>query len=94
MLAGELTVEWADRAVTLHQGDFVTFPAGCVYGFRNQGTATARFLTVVVPAGLDEFLARVGAPLAPGAAAPTPTQADAQRIVDEARRYGVEYPQR
>ena len=93
VLEGALTVEWDGRSVTLQAGDFVTFPAGCVYGFRNRSAQAARFLTIVVPGGLDDFLASVGEPLAAGAAPRTSTQADAERVVREARHYGVEYPE-
>jgi quercetin dioxygenase-like cupin family protein len=92
MLEGVLTVAWSGRALALHPGDFVTFPAGCIYGFRNEGTDPARFLTLLVPAGLDDFLASVGAPVAADTQPAAATPAEAEHLVLEARRYGVEYP--
>lgn len=93
MFTGKLTVYVGDRAIDLVEGDFISFPAGCAYSFRNNASEPTRFLTILVPGGLEDFLAMVGNPVSAQAANADPTPESIERMVRSARDYGIEYPQ-
>lgn len=93
MLSGELTVTTGPTRKVLGEGDFIHFPTGCAYSFRNEGKEPARFITFLVPAGLERFLASVGQPVAADASHAEPTRESIAEMVTQARTYGVEYPE-
>lgn len=93
MLSGELTVTAGQTRKVLGQGDFIHFPTGCAYSFRNEGKESARFITFLVPAGLERFLASVGQPVAADASHAEPTHDSIAEMVKQAKAYGVEYPE-
>ncbi|EZP49980.1 cupin domain-containing protein [Sphingomonas sp. RIT328] len=91
MLDGVLTVRSGDRALELRAGDFVTFPEGCTYGFRNETDAPVRFITFLIPGGLEDFLVEVGHPVDHAATGHAPSPESIEAMVDLGREYGVEY---
>ena len=58
VLEGELNVLVGDRTVTATTGAFVLVPRGTVHTFSKTGTASAKILVIVSPAGFEEFLRR------------------------------------
>lgn len=58
---------------------------------RDASDKTARLLISVAPAGLEQMFFEVGQPLAADAeTAPPPSQADIEKLLEAAPRYGVE----
>src|SRR5258708_38956001 len=56
-------------------------PPGVIYGFRNDTVAAVRMLVVLVPSGLERFLADVGTPDAEGLKVSEPAAADIARMI-------------
>jgi quercetin dioxygenase-like cupin family protein len=91
LLEGELAFHVDGRDFTAGAGTWITLAKGSLHGFRNTGTATAKMLVVVSPAGLERMFAEVGVPATDKTAAPPPvTAADIERLVAVAARYGIE----
>jgi len=71
-------------------GDWVHLPKGSLHRFENVGTAPARMLVMVVPAGLEQMFAEVGAPAPHGSTAPAPTPEMFKTLIETSARYGIE----
>ncbi|OUJ70457.1 hypothetical protein BXP70_24155 [Hymenobacter crusticola] len=66
MIGGEVLVRSEKQIYTAHQGSVVEIPkGGAIHSFRNESNTLAHLLCVVVPAGLDDFFAEIGQPVAP-----------------------------
>ncbi|MGE3806876.1 MAG: cupin domain-containing protein [Gemmataceae bacterium] len=91
VLEGTITF-WAEgKSVTASAGTFVHMPVGQPHSFKNESTQMARMLISVAPAGLEEMFFECGVPLAEGATtAPPPTQAEIDKLLAIAPRYGIE----
>jgi len=73
VIAGEVVVRSETQTYTARQGAVVEIPkGGAIHSFRNESDTLAQLLCVVVPAGLDEFFAEIGQPVAPGQFLPRP----------------------
>lgn len=59
MLAGELRVLIGDEERRVGPGGFVLVPGGTVHTFATAGDQPARFLTLLSPAGFEEFFMAV-----------------------------------
>ena len=92
VLSGRLAISVDSQATALEAGDFIHFPPGILYGFRNEGEEPVRLLTILIPAGLEEFVANAGVAAGSTATGPECTSADIERMIADARKYGVEYP--
>ncbi|QRF62055.1 MULTISPECIES: cupin domain-containing protein [Variovorax] len=92
MFSGRLTVRVDGAPIELAAGDFISFPPGCAYGFRNEGSEPARFLTLLVPGGLEDFLASVGQPVGAQDAHAEASPESIDTMVRRAKDYGIEYP--
>lgn len=91
VLEGELAFQADGRGFTATAGTWLTLAKGSLHTFRNAGTVTARMLIVVTPAGLERFFAEVGREAMDRTAAPPPvTQADIEKLLAAAPRYGLE----
>jgi quercetin dioxygenase-like cupin family protein len=87
---GTITLMVEGHESTAGAGSFAAVPRGTVHAFRNDGTAPARLLVTIVPAGLDRFFREVGVPIADPAADPPPATVEhIQRVLDAAPRYGM-----
>ena len=53
VLEGELAVVVGERHFTAGAGSFVHLPKGILHAYQNVGPGPARFLTLMVPAGLE-----------------------------------------
>ena len=88
---GEFKVSIDGKELTAGPGSWVRLAKGSLHHFKNVGTSTGKMLIHATPAGLDEFFleagrdARTRTPEA-GAA----TEADVQRLLEVAPKYGVE----
>lgn len=89
VIEGEIEVLVGEERHLARAGSFVHLPKGIVHAYRNVGPAAARFLTLMVPGGLERFFHEVGKPAA-GASTPPPfDEADIVEMVEVAARYGV-----
>jgi quercetin dioxygenase-like cupin family protein len=91
VLEGEMTFELGEDRFVASEGTFLNMPAGSLHCFRNESDRTARMLISVAPAGLEKMFFEVGVPLADGSeTAPAPSQADIEKLLRAAPRYGVD----
>jgi hypothetical protein len=73
-------------------GSFVYLPKGVLHSYQNVGTGSARFLTLIVPAGLEKFFEEVGKPGTDPSSPPPFGEEDVENLLSVAPRYGVEIP--
>jgi hypothetical protein len=68
---------------------FIHVPKGALHTFKNVGSTPARFLTLLVPAGLENYFEEVGKP-GTAFSSPLVEQEDIDRLLAAAPKYGVE----
>lgn len=91
VLEGEMTFQLGEDRIVANEGTFLNMPVGSLHAFKNESDKTARLLISVAPAGLEQMFFEVGQPLADDAeTAPPPSQADIEKLLETAPRYGVE----
>jgi quercetin dioxygenase-like cupin family protein len=91
VLEGEMTFQLGEERFVAGEGTFLNMPVGSLHCFKNESDKTARMLISVAPAGLEQMFFEVGQPLADNATtAPPPSQADIEKLLEAAPRYGVE----
>ena len=91
VLEGELTFYVEDKSLKLGPGCFINLPKGVVHSFKNQGTARARMLDLIVPSGMENFIRETGHAVADCSARPFPvTREDIERVIAVAPKYGIE----
>jgi mannose-6-phosphate isomerase-like protein (cupin superfamily) len=73
-------------------GSFVHLPKGVLHSCQNVGAGPARFLTLMVPAGLEKFFEEVGKPGTDLSSPPPFGEDDLDRLLAAAPKYGVEIP--
>ncbi|MDP8943069.1 MAG: cupin domain-containing protein [Actinomycetota bacterium] len=71
VLDGALTLQLDERSVEATAGTYALVPPGAVHTFSNPAEAPARFLNLMAPGGLEQYLREVAAALPP-AGAPDP----------------------
>ena len=62
VLEGELNIRVGERTVTATAGAFVLVPRGTVHTFANAGTASAKLLILISPAGFEQFFEEIAGP--------------------------------
>ncbi len=73
-------------------GSFVHLPRGVLHSYENVGAGPARFLTLMVPAGLEKYFEEVGKP-GTDLFSPLPFgEEDIDKLLAVAPKYGVEIP--
>ncbi|MGI4885442.1 MAG: cupin domain-containing protein [Janthinobacterium lividum] len=73
VLDGEVVFRSETQTYTARQGAVIEIPkGGAIHSFRNESGTLAHLLCVVVPAGLDDFFAKIGQPVAAGQFLPAP----------------------
>lgn len=91
VLEGEITFQLGDERIMAEAGTFLNMPIGSLHCFKNETDRPAKMLISVAPAGLEQMFLEVGQPVAAGTdVAPPPTQADIEKLLAAAPRYGVE----
>ena len=88
VIDGMVTVQVADRAVTLNAGDYGFGPRGVPHGFRIEGTTPARVLLMTNGREFAEFVRETSEP-DDGAPPSPPSQADLMRLAATAERHGL-----
>jgi quercetin dioxygenase-like cupin family protein len=91
VLEGEITFTMGDQRLVASAGTFANMPVGTPHAFKNESGQAARMLISVAPAGLEKMFFEVGVPLSEGATtALPPTQAEIERLLAVAPKYGIE----
>lgn len=90
VLEGEIEVTVGEDTVTAGPGSFVGLPKGIPHAYVNAGPAPARFLTLMVPAGLEGFFEEVGKPATDPSSPPPFAEEDVEKLLMVAPKYGVE----
>lgn len=91
VLEGEITFTVNGERIVATAGTFANMPVGTPHTFKNEGSRSARMLISVAPAGLEQMFFECGVPVEPGAmAAPPPTTAEIEKLLEVAPRYGIE----
>ncbi len=90
VLEGELEILVGEDTFRASAGSFVHLPKGVGHAYKNVGTGPARFLTLIVPAGLEKFFEEVGKPGTDLSSPPPFEEEDIQRFLALAPRYGAE----
>jgi quercetin dioxygenase-like cupin family protein len=91
ILDGVFQVNIDDQQLTAGPGSWVRLAKGSLHHFKNIGDSVGKMLILATPAGLDEFFLEAGRaadPKAPEAGAAT--NADVQRLLQVAPKYGIE----
>jgi hypothetical protein len=73
-------------------GSFVHLPRGVIHTYKNVGATSARFLTLMVPAGLEKFFEEVGKPGTDLSTPPPFGEEDVEKLLAVAPNYGAEIP--
>jgi quercetin dioxygenase-like cupin family protein len=92
VLEGELEVTFRGETSVVGAGESANVPANAPHAFRNVTEGTVRMLCLVSPAGLEEYFAEVGEPVA-SRTSPAPEagrEAQMQRAQALAARYHIE----
>src|SRR3954453_1437694 len=91
VLDGEITFKINGERVVAKAETFANMPVGTPHSFKNESDKPARMLISVAPAGLEKMFMEVGVPVPQGdTTAPPPTQAEIERLLAVAPRYGIE----
>jgi mannose-6-phosphate isomerase-like protein (cupin superfamily) len=87
---GELEVVVGEDTFKAGAGSFVHLPKGIQHTYKNVGMRPARFLTLMVPAGVEKFFEEVGKPATDVSSPPPFEEEDIDKFLAVAPRYGVE----
>jgi quercetin dioxygenase-like cupin family protein len=95
LLEGELEFTGLDNGervtFAVVAGGTVHAAPGAPHGYRNTGTAPARFLAIIQPSGADGFFEEVGVWLDEGRAPAEQAEPSPERIRAAAARHGIEF---
>ena len=92
VLEGDLEVLVGENRFGAGAGSFVHLPKGVIHSYQNVGAGPARFLTLMVPAGLEKFFEEVDKPGTDLSFPPPFGEDDLDRLLAVAPKYGVEIP--
>ena len=90
VLEGALEITVGGDRLTASAGSFVHLPRGIPHSYVNAGSEPVRFLTLMVPAGLEGFFEEVGKPATDPTSPPPFGDDDVERLLTFAPKYGVE----
>jgi quercetin dioxygenase-like cupin family protein len=90
VLKGELEVLVGEDSFMAAAGSFVHLPKGIRHSYENVGSGPARFLTLIVPAGLEKFFKEVGKPGSDVSSPPPFEEEDINKLLAVAPKYGAE----
>lgn len=90
VLEGDLEIMAGEQKFEAGAGSFVHLPRGIAHAYKNIGATPARFLTLMVPAGLERFFEEVGKPPTDSHSPPPFEEEDVEKLLTAAPKYGVE----
>jgi quercetin dioxygenase-like cupin family protein len=90
VLEGELEVMVGESTFMVSAGSFVHLSKDIPHVYENVGPGLARFLTLIVPAGLEEFFKEVGKPGSDVSSPPPFGEEEIANLLAVAPKYGAE----
>ena len=91
VLDGEVVVTVNGVRTVARAGAYAAVPVGTPHSFKNESVRPARMVITVAPAGVEDMFFEIGTPVEPGTTtAPPPTEADIEKLIAAAPRYGIE----
>ena len=90
VLEGELEVMVGESTFKASAGSFVHLPKDIPHSYENIGLGPARFITLIVPAGLERFFEEVGKPVSDVSSPPPFGEEDIDKLLAIAPKYGAE----
>jgi quercetin dioxygenase-like cupin family protein len=90
VLEGELEVMVGESTFKASAGSFVHLPKDIPHSYENIGPGPARFITLIVPAGLERFFEEVGKPESDVSSPPPFGEEDIDKLLAIAPKYGAE----
>lgn len=91
VVEGTLTIQVGGNTITASPGDSAFLPRGIVHSFKNAGDVNAKALTLITPAGLENYFAEVFDRATDRTSAPpSPGKELISRALAAAPRYGLE----
>lgn len=90
VLEGEVAFYVEGQRQVAGPGTLLNLPVGVVHAFKNETDRPAKMLIWVAPAGLERMFQEVGIVLDRSALPQPTTQADIERLLAVAPRYGIE----
>ena len=90
VLEGEIEVTVGGETITARPGSFVRLPRNIPHAYVNAGSTPVRFLTLMVPAGLEKFFEVVGKTAKDPSSPPPFEEEDVEKLLTTATEYGVE----
>ena len=90
VLEGELEVMVGESTFKASAGSFVHLPKDIPHSYENIGLGPARFITLIVPAGLERFFEEVGKPGSDVSSPPPFGEEDIDKVLAIAPKYGAE----
>jgi quercetin dioxygenase-like cupin family protein len=90
VLEGELEVMVGETTFKAGAGSFVHLPKDIPHAYENVGTGSARFLTLMVPGGVEKFFEEVGKPGSDVSSPPPFEEEDIEKLLAIAPKYGAE----
>lgn len=90
VLEGEYEFLIGEHTIRASPGSVVYGPRNVPHTFKNVGSAPARMLAFVTPAGFEEFLKEVGEEATDGSSPPPFAQEEIKHLLATAPNYGIE----
>jgi quercetin dioxygenase-like cupin family protein len=91
ILDGVIAIMVDGKRLVASAGTFVNLPVGSLHSFKNETNQPTSMLISVAPAGLEQMFFEAGRPIAAGVrTAPPPTEADVEKLLALAPKYGIE----
>jgi len=90
VLEGELEILVGEDTFRADAGSFIHLPKGVWHAYKNVGMRPARFLTLMVPTGVEKLFEEVGKPATDPFSPPPFEEEDIERFLAAAPKYGVE----
>jgi quercetin dioxygenase-like cupin family protein len=90
VITGEVTFYLGDNTIVLKPGEYLSAPRGIPHHFVNSGSIEAIVLETATPAGIENFFAEVGTPIAGRNAERIPmTKGIIAKMIATAPKYGI-----
>ena len=84
ILEGTLLFQVGDESLTAGAGAYIKAPRGVRHALKNVGTAPARIILLVTPAGLEKFFEEISQPVGE-----TPSAQTLEKAKEIAPKYGI-----
>jgi mannose-6-phosphate isomerase-like protein (cupin superfamily) len=90
ILEGEVTFICGEKTIRATPGSYVYAPRGIPHTYRVEGTQPARMLTMMVPAGVEQFFIELGTPALELTLPPDTVTTDMEKLGCLAKKYNLE----